>query len=342
MAEIITFGEILLRLASPGYTKLFQKDTLETSFCGGEANVAVSLAKFGLEVSFLTKLPNNDIADAAVNTLKYFGVDTSKIVYGSGRMGLYYLEKGASQRPSKVIYDREYSAIAMAKSAEFDWENIFKGVKWFHWTGINPALSDELAEICKEACVEAKKRGIVISCDLNYRSSLWNQEKAFTTMSKLMNYVDVCIGNEEDAEKVLGIKSENTDVESGKLNREGYIDVARQICKMYGCKKVAITLRESISASYNRWSGMLYSDLEDEAFFSRVYDIQIVDRVGGGDSFTAAIIYGLFLNKNSQYVVDFAAAASCLKHTMEGDFNRVSVNDVESLLSNGGNGRVKR
>ena len=342
MAEIITFGEILLRLASPGYTKLFQKDTLETSFCGGEANVAVSLAKFGLEVSFLTKLPNNDIADAAVNTLKYFGVDTSKIVYGSGRMGLYYLEKGASQRPSKVIYDREYSAIAMAMKSDFDWESIFEGVKWFHWTGINPALSDELAEICEEACIEAKKRGIVISCDLNYRSSLWDQGKAFSIMSKLMNYVDVCIGNEEDAEKVLGIKSENTDVESGKLNREGYIDVARQICKMYGCKKVAITLRESISASYNRWSGMFYSNLKDEAFFSKVYDIQIVDRVGGGDSFTAAIIYGLFLDKKSQYVVDFAAAASCLKHTMEGDFNRVSINDVESLLSSGGNGRVKR
>lgn len=340
--KVLSFGEILLRLAAPGYTRLLQKDSLEVSFCGGEANVAVSLAIFGLESSFLTKLPDNDIGRAATNSMRYFGVDTSKIVYGQGRMGTYYLEKGASQRPSKVIYDREYSAIALAERDSFDWDKIFEGVDWFHWTGINPALSDNLADICLDACMEAKKRNIRISCDLNYRKNLWSQEKAQAVMTRLVPYVDVCIANEEDAQKVLGIKADNNDVESGKLNKVGYQAVAEKISEQYGCDYVAFTLRESYSASRNGWSAMLFEKASQQAYFSREYDIQIVDRVGGGDSFTAGIIYSLITGKGNQETVDFAAASSCLKHTIEGDFNRTSVEEVENLLKNGGNGRVQR
>ena len=340
--KVLSFGEILLRLAAPGYTKLFQKDSLDATFCGGEANVSVSLAIFGLESQYLTKLPKGDVGAAALNSMRYFGVDTSKVVYGDGRMGLYYLEKGASQRPSKVIYDRKYSAIALAERSDFDWDTIFEGVDWFHWTGINPALSDNLAEICMDACKAAKAKGITVSCDLNYRESLWSVEKAKSVMTKLIPYVDVCVGNEEDADKVLGIKSTDTDVETGKLNKSGYAEVAKEICNTYGCKKVAITLRESYSASCNGWSAMLYDAAEQQAYFSRTYDIQIVDRVGGGDSFTAGTIYGLITGKSSQDAIEFATAASCLKHTMEGDYNRTSVEDVEKLLKSGGSGRVQR
>lgn len=237
--KVLSFGEILLRLASPGYAKLFQKDSLDSTFCGGEANVAVSLSIFGLNSAFLTKLPDNDVGKAAVNSMRYFGVDTSKIVYGDGRMGLYYLEKGASQRPSKVIYDRAYSAIALAKRDDFDWNKIFEDVDWFHWTGINPALSDDLVEISKDALKVAKEKGITVSCDLNYRGKLWTSDKAKSVMTSLMPYVDVCIANEEDADKVLGIKPENNSVESGKLNKAGYEFVAKEICEKYGCKYVA-------------------------------------------------------------------------------------------------------
>lgn len=340
--KVLSFGEILLRLAAPGYTKLLQKDSLDATFCGGEANVAVSLSIFGIESSFLTKLPNNDVGNAAVNSLRYFGVDISKIVYGNGRMGIYYLEKGVSQRPSKVIYDREYSAIALAKREDFDWDKIFEDIDWFHWTGINPALSDELIDISLEAVTAAKKKGITISCDLNYRGKLWTPEKAKSVMAKLMPYVDVCIANEEDAEKVLGIKPDDNNVENGKLNRAGYESVAEEICEKYGCKYVAISLRESYSASVNGWSAMLYSSEKSKAHYSTKYDIQIVDRVGGGDSFTAGIIYGLISEKTEQDVIEFASAASCLKHTIEGDYNRTSVSDVETLIKNGGNGRVQR
>lgn len=338
--KVLSFGEVLLRLASPGYTKLFQKDSLDATFCGGEANVAVSLAVFGLDSSFVTKLPKNDVGFAAANSLRYFGVDVSKVVFGNGRMGLYYLEKGASQRPSKVIYDRAYSAIALASAEEFNWDEIFADVDWFHWTGINPALGDNVADICFAACKAAKKKGITVSCDLNYRANLWSSKKARFVMEGLMPFVDVCVANEEDAEKVLGISSSNTDVEGGKLNREGYIDVAKEIVKRYGCRNVAITLRESISASRNIWSAMLYTD--GKAYFSRKYDIQIVDRVGGGDSFTAAMIYSLIKEKHPQDAVEFAAASSCLKHTIEGDYNRTTVEDVERLIRSGGNGRVQR
>lgn len=340
--KVLSFGEILLRLASPGYTKLFQKDSLDATFCGGEANVAVSLAILGQESSFITKVPNNDIGRAAINSMRYFGVNTSKVIYGGGRLGTYYLEKGASQRPSKVIYDRAYSSIALAEPEEFDWDVILDGVEWFHWTGINPALSQNVADICRQACVIAKKKGITVSCDLNYRGNLWSSAEAQETMTKLMPYVDVCVANEEDAEKVLGIKAAGTDVENGKLDRNGYKDVALQICDKYGCKYVAITLRQSYSASRNGWSGMLYDATKGETYFSKTYDIQVVDRVGGGDSFTAGLIYALSNGLENEYAINFAVAASCLKHTMEGDYNRSTVLDIEKLISSGGNGRVQR
>lgn len=339
---ILSFGELLLRLASPGYTRFLQKDSFEATFCGAEANVAVSLANYGLNSRFLTVLPDNDIGFAAANSLKWFGVDTSLIKYHSGRMGLFFLEKGASQRPSKVIYDRSYSSIALSKAVDYDWDFLFDGVKWFHFTGITPALSDELADICLNACKKANKRGITVSCDLNYRSKLWSTEKAQSVMNEIMQYVDVCFANEEDAEKVLGIKAQNSDIGTGVISKEGYQYVANQICQRFGCKYIAISLRKSYSASHNGWSAMLYDTETDSAFFSKEYDIQIVDRVGSGDSFTAGVIYGLVNHKSNQDTIDFAAAASCLKHSIEGDFNRVTVDDVEQLIRSSGNGRVVR
>lgn len=339
--KVLSFGEILLRLASPGYTKLFQKDSLDATFCGGEANVAVSLANFGVQSEFLTVVPDNDVGRAALNSLHYFGVDTGKTFFKNGRMGLYYLEKGASQRPSRVIYDRAFSSIALAEPADFDWSALFDGVTWFHWTGINPALSDNMVRICEQACEVAKEKGITISCDLNFRKNLWSSEKAQKIMSNLVQYVDVCIANEEDADKVLGIKAPNNNVESGQINKRGYEYVAKEICNRFGCKKVAITLRESINASHNGWSGMIY-DAAGVANYSTHYDIDVVDRVGGGDSFTGALIYSLITGKDDKSTIEFAVAASCLKHSIEGDFNRVTVFDVENLVKNGGNGRVQR
>lgn len=340
--KVLSFGEILLRLSSPGYTRIFQKDSLEATFCGAEANVAVSLANFGIDSGYVTKVPNSDVGRAAINSLRYFGVDVSRIAFGDGRMGLYYLEKGASQRPSKVIYDREYSAIAISNKSDFDWDKLFDGIGWFHWTGINPALSDNVAQVCLEACKVARAKGITVSCDLNYRKKLWSSEKAQKVMKKLLPYVDVCIANEEDADKVLGIKVSNNDIENGKLDKKSYHFVAKMISDTYGCKNVAITLRESYSASRNGWSAMLYDATAEKVFYSPEYDIQVVDRIGGGDSFTAGIIYGLITKKESQDVVEFATAASCLKQTLEGDYNRTAVVDVETLLINGGNGRVQR
>lgn len=340
--RVVTFGELLLRLAAPGYAKLFQKDSLDATFCGGEANVAVSLSNFGVSSSFVTKLPDSDVGYAAAHSLDYFRVDTSNIIYGDGRMGLYYLEKGASQRPSKVIYDRSYSAIALAKKDEFDWDVILDNAEWFHWTGINPALSEELADICLCACQKAKEKGITVSCDMNYRGKLWSPEKAKVVMKPLMKYVDVCICNEEDAEKVLGIKSVGTNVENGELNDSDYIHTAQIIHREYGCKYIATTLRKSYSASRNGWRAMLYDADISESYFSREYDIQIIDRVGGGDSFGAGLIYAIGSKMKCQDAVEFATAASCLKQTIEGDFNRICVNDVETLLKSGGNGRVIR
>lgn len=339
--KVLSFGEILLRLASPGYTKLFQKDSLDATFCGGEANVAVSLANYGIDSEFLTVVPDNDVGRAALNSLRYFGVDVDKSMYKSGRMGLYYLEKGASQRPSKVIYDRTFSSISLSLPADYGWDKLFEGVDWFHWTGINPALSDNMIQICEDACKKAKEKGITISCDLNYRKNLWSTEKAQEVMTRLVKYVDVCVANEEDADKVLGIKAPDNNVESGHLNKAGYEVVASEICKRFNCKKVAVTLRESINASRNGWSGMIY-DATGRAEYSSHYDIDIVDRVGGGDSFTGALIYSLISGKNDKDSIEFAVAASCLKHSIEGDYNRFTVADVENLIDNGGNGRVQR
>lgn len=340
--KIVAFGEILLRLASPGYTKLFQKDSLEATFCGGEANVAVSLSEFGEKASFVTKVPNNEVGMAAIHSLDYFGVDTSNAIFGEGRMGVYYLEKGASQRPSKVIYDRVGSAMALAEEDDFNWDSIFADANWFHWTGITPALSEELPHICLEACKKAKEKGLMVSCDLNYRSKLWEPNRAKIVMGPLMPYVDLCICNEEDAELTLGIKPEGTNVEKGELKDNGYIEVAKEINRIYGCKYIATTLRKSYSASRNGWRAMLYDSISGESFFSREYDIQIVDRVGGGDSFSAGLIYAMRKGMEKQKVVEFAVAASCLKQTIEGDYNRTSVKEVEDLLNSFGSGRVQR
>ncbi len=340
MSAIITFGEVMLRLAPMGYLRLFQNDTLEATFGGGEANVAVSLANYGLSAAFVTKLPDNDIGQAAICGLRSFGVDTSKIVRGGERVGIYYLEKGASQRPSKVIYDRAHSSISQASVEDFDWESIFEGAKWFHFTGITPALGPNVAEICLRACQAAKANGLTVSCDLNYRKKLWSTEEAGWCMGQLMPYVDVCIANEEDAEKVFGIKAAGSDVSAGTLAREGYEEVAKQLCDRFGCKYVAITLRESISASDNRWAAMLYDG--SQCWVSRRYDIHIVDRVGGGDSFGGGLIYSLMSGMEAPEALEFAVAASCLKHTVEGDYNRVSVQEVRALMNGDGSGRVQR
>ncbi len=337
--KVLTFGELLLRLSAPGYNKLFQKDSLECTFCGGEANVAVSLSNYGLDSTFVTKLPDNDVGYAAVRTLKSFGVDTSSICYGKGRMGLYYLEKGASQRPSKIIYDRESSAIALSNKYDFDWNELFDGVDWFHFTGINPALSKNMFEITLEACRVAKRKNITVSCDLNFRKKLWTSEKAQVAMKQLTKYVDVCIGNEEDAQFALGIDI-NSDVNSGKLDISEYERIAKYIEKEYGCKYIAFSLRESISANLNGWSAFLYNN--GKSYQSQHYNIQLVDRVGGGDSFAAGLIYGLITQMCNQDALEFAAATSCLKQTIEGDFNRCSVDDVLSLIKGCGNGRVQR
>lgn len=340
MGKIVTFGEIMLRLAPNGYYRFFQNDQLQATFGGGEANVAVSLANFGLDASFVTKLPTHAIGQAAVNSLRYFGVDTNDIVRGGDRVGIYYLEKGASQRGSVCIYDRAGSAIQKAKKEDFNWDKIFEGAEWFHFTGITPALGENLVEICKDACIAAKKHGVKVSCDLNYRGKLWTREQARAAMSELCKYVDVCISNEEDAKDVFGIEAENTDIYGGKLNKEGYKSVAKQLADKFGFEKVAITLRTSISASDNDWAAMLY-DGKDYCF-SKEYHLRIVDRVGGGDSFGAGLIYSLVSGKNTQESVEFAVAASALKHSVEGDFNRVSVAEVEKLALGDGSGRVQR
>lgn len=340
MARIVTFGEIMLRLMPEDGHRLLQNEWLESTFGGGEANVAVSLANFGENTAYVTALPENDVAQAAINSMRYFGVDTTKILRQGDRIGVYYVEKGQSQRPSKVIYDRKGSSIATAKRSDFKWDEIFEGTEWFHWTGITPALSDELKLICMDACQEAKKRGITVSCDLNYRKNLWSTAEAYETMTKLVPYVDVCIANEEDAEKVLGISAKDTDVNSGRLSKEGYKDVAAEICRRYGCKKTAVTLRESISANDNRWSGMLYDG--EDYYFSKTYDVRLWDRVGGGDSFGAGLIYSLVNGKDSRYAIEFAVAASCLKQTIQGDFNRISVAEAEALMKGSGSGRVQR
>lgn len=340
MKKIITFGEIMMRLNPAGYLRFVQADSFEASYAGGEANVAVSLANYGMDAAFVSKVPSHEIGQNAVNALRKYGVNTSLMVRGGDRLGIYFVEKGASQRASKVIYDRANSAISQAQPDDFDWEKIFADVDWFHFTGITPALGGNLPEICLDACKVAKELGITISCDLNYRKKLWTNEEAQRVMSQLMPYVDVCIANEEDAKDVFGIEAENTDLIAGKVDEQGYISVAQKLTEKFGFDKVAITLRSSISASDNEWGAMLYSDAK--AYFSPKYLVHIVDRVGGGDSFGGGLIYSLLSGYDEQKAINFAVAASCLKHSIEQDFNLVSVQEVEALAAGNASGRVQR
>lgn len=338
--KIVTFGELMLRLEPQGYLRFIQSDNLEATFGGAEANVAVSLANYGMDSVFVSKLPEHEIGQAAINSLRKYGVNTSQVVRGGNRVGIYYCEKGASQRPSKVIYDRSGSSIAMASKDDFDWDKIFDGATWFHFTGITPALSDNMADITLEAVKKAKEKGLIVSCDLNYRKKLWTKEKARDVMSGVCKFVDYCIANEEDAKDVFGIEADGSDIESGILNKNGYKSVAQKLTNAFGFKGVAITLRESISANDNNWSGMLYTN--GEAYFSKKYALRIVDRVGGGDSFGGGLIYCLANGKDAQYAIDFAVAASALKHSVEGDYNLVSVSEVEALAGGNASGRVQR
>ncbi len=342
MKRVVTFGELMLRLQPYNYERFVQCSNVEFSFGGGEANVAVSLANYGLDAAFVTKLPSHSIGQAAVNSLRRYGVDTSGIVRGGERVGIYFNEKGASQRGSVCIYDRAGSAIQKASPSEFDWDSIFEGVDWFHFTGITPALGENLVEMCKDACRAAKSRGIKISCDLNYRGKLWTRDEARAAMTELCQYVDVCISNEEDAKDVFGIEAENTDIYAGEINHEGYKSVAKQLADKFGFEMVAITLRESRSAFDNGWSAMLYNVAENSYCFSKKYDLHIVDRVGGGDSFGGGLIYSILTGKSTQEAVEFAVAASALKHSIGGDYNMVTVAEVEKLAKGDASGRIQR
>ncbi|MDO4837414.1 MAG: sugar kinase [Clostridia bacterium] len=344
MAKVVTFGEIMLRLKSPGYERFFQSPSLEATFGGGEANVSVSLANYGMDTAFVSVLPKNDIGEACIRELRGFGVDVSNIVRTDGRMGIYYLETGAVQRPSKVIYDRAGSAICNAKVGDIDWKKAFEGATWFHLTGITPAISEGAAELSLEAVKAAKEMGLHVSCDLNYRKNLWKYGKrADEVMTELVKYVDTVIANEEDFQKSLCLSVESSAaVEEGQINVDNYKKIAALAMEKYpNIKRVAITLRESKSANHNDWSACLYNG--KDFFLSRKYAItDIVDRVGGGDSFGGGLIYGLNTYADEKTALEFAVAASCLKHTINGDFNRVSVAEVESLMKGSGTGRVQR
>ena len=340
--KYLTFGEIMLRLKSPGHERFFQSPMLEATFGGGEANVAVSLANYGEDVGFLSVLPKNAIGDECIKELRRFGVDTSRVVRGGERLGIYFLETGANQRPSKVVYDRAYSAIAMAKPGDIDWEKTFAGVEWFHITGITPAISESAMELSLESVREAKKRGITVSCDLNYRKNLWKYgKKASEVMRELAKYVDVAIANEEDVQKSLEITTD-VNVESGELDRSKYKALGDKVLAAYpDMKMIAITLRESKSADWNGWAACLND--REHFYESKRYEIRdIIDRVGGGDSFAGGLIYGLNNYESRQQALEFAVAASCLKHSIDGDFNRVDVDEVEKLMGGDGTGRVQR
>ena len=339
--KVVTFGEIMLRLEPEGYFRFVQVDKMTSTFGGGEANVAVSLANYGLDAYYVTKLPKHEIGQAAINSLRRYGVNTEYIVRGGDRVGIYYNERGASQRGSKCIYDRAHSSIAEAKPEDFDWAEIFKDCKWFHLTGITPALGGNLVQICIEACKAAKAAGATVSCDLNYRGKLWTKDEARKAMTEICKYVDVCISNEDDANDVFGIKSEGTDTTKGTLNNDGYVSVARQLKEKFGFKKVAITLRSSINANRNDWQALLYVDDKDYAF-SKKYEMWIVDRVGGGDSFGGGLIHSQLKGMNTQDSINWAVAASCLKHSIIGDYNMVSEDEVNKLAGGDGSGRIQR
>lgn len=346
MAKIVTFGEIMLRLATPGYLRFSQAGELTATFGGGEANVAVSLANYGMDVEFVTRLPENDIAQTCVKDLRKHGVKTDNIIYGGTRLGIYFLETGAVARASKVIYDRAHSAVSEIEPGMIDWDKVFKGAEWFHWTGITPAISQGAADVCLEAIKAANRRGLTVSCDLNYRKNLWKYGRtAAEVMPELVEGCDVILGNEEDAEKVFGIKPEGFDATAtaGDVHAAEFESVCVQLMRRFGkARKVIITLRGSINANHNTWGGVLYDG--KTLYQSPRYDItHIVDRVGGGDSFMGGLIYGLMTHPgDDQYALDFAAAASCLKHTIYGDYNEVSVSEVENLMKGDGSGRVSR
>lgn len=340
MAKIVSMGEIMLRLSTPGNNRFVQSDSFDVNYGGGEANVAVSLSNFGHDAFFVSKVPAHEIGQAAVNSLRKFGVHTDFLARGGDRLGVYYLETGSSLRPSKVIYDRAHSSICEANPEDFDFEKIFAGVDWFHWSGITPAISDKAAECLKQACIAAKKAGVTVSCDLNFRKKLWTSEKAQSIMRPLMQYVDVCIGNEEDAEMCLGFKP-SSDVESGKTEADGYKSIFTKMQQEFGFQYVISTLRESFSASNNGWKALIYNG--KEFYQSRRYEITpIVDRVGGGDSFSAGIIHGLVSKMSQGDALEFAVAASALKHTIPGDVNMVNIQEVESLAAGNTSGRVQR
>jgi len=340
--KVLTFGEIMLRLRAPGHERFFQSNMMEATFGGGEANVAVSLANYGMDTQYCTVLPDNAIGDECIKELRRFGVDVSKVQRCPGRMGIYFLENGANQLPSKVVYDRAYSAIALAKPGDFDWDKVFEGVDWFHITGITPAISESAMELSLESVKVAKEKGITVSCDLNYRKNLWKYgKKAAEVMRELAKYVDVAIANEEDVQKSLEI-TVDVNVESGELDREKYKALGDKVLAAYPhMKMIAITLRESHSADWNGWAACLNDG--ENFYVSKKYEIRdIIDRVGGGDSFAGGLIYGLNTYENKQQALEFAVSASCLKHSLIGDFNRVSVSDVEKLAGGDGTGRVQR
>lgn len=340
MAKIVTMGEIMLRLSTPGYQKFIQSDSFDVNYGGGEANVAVSLANYGHEAYFVSKVPKNPIGESAIAALRKYNVNCDYVAKGGERLGIYFLETGASMRASNVVYDRAHSSIAEASEQDFNFDAIFDGADWFHFTGITPAVSDKAAELTEAALKAAKAKGITVSVDLNFRKKLWSSEKAQRIMSNLMQYVDVCIGNEEDAEKVLGFKPTGTDVTHGELELAGYENIFKQMIEKFGFKYVISSLRESYSASDNGWSACIYDG--KEFYHSKKYDVRIVDRVGGGDSFAGGLICGLAEGKDMKTSLEFAVAASALKHTIPGDFNLVSRSDVEALMGGDASGRVQR
>ena len=340
MAKIVTMGELMLRLSPEGNYRFIQADSFQIIPGGGEANVAISCANYGHDCYFVSKLPKHEIGQIALNGMRRYGVNCDFVARGGDRVGLYYAETGASMRPSKVIYDRAHSAIAEAKPEDFDFDKIFEGADWFHWSGITPAISDASAECLRQACIAAKKHGVTVSVDLNFRKKLWTSEKAISVMRPLMQYVDVCIGNEEDAELCLGFKPD-ADVEGGQTDAAGYEGIFRQMMQEFGFKYVVSTLRESFSATHNGWKALIYDG--KEFYQSKRYDINpIIDRVGGGDSFSGGLIHGLLTKPTQGEALEFAVAASALKHTIPGDFNLVSVVEVEALAGGSANGRVQR
>lgn len=343
MKKVVTFGEVMLRLSTPGFQRFVQASSFDVNFGGGEGNVAAALAGYGLESYFVTRLPEHEIGQSAINHLRRFGVNTDYIVRGGDRVGIYFLETGASQRASKVIYDRAYSAVSSMKPSDVDWDAVFNGAAWFHWTGITPALGESVQEALRLALQSAKKHDVRVSCDLNFRKKLWTTSQAQAVMRPLMEYVDVCIANEEDADKSLGEKAGSTNVESAHLDEAGYFELARLLKEKYAFDTVAITLRESRSATENGWSALMLDERQcADPYRTRTYDIHIVDRVGGGDSFASGLIYSLLTKDDTRAALDFAVAASCLKHTIMGDFNLVSVDEVEKLAAGDASGRVER